>query len=135
VSDKPPVRVLWGLSSVHILDDAVDRLRLREGIPAKNRDKHVGRWSANGTSQDVPPEIIDWATKNGLDAVVWTDLPAKFRGEEGVIPSAEDVVRHLDSLTTERRRNAEEYIRKAPKQIDTDFRRHIETKLGWTPLA
>jgi hypothetical protein len=69
-----------------------------------------------------------------LDAVVWTVLPPKFRGKDWVIPSADKVVQHLVELPAMKKRKAEEYIRKAPVQIDTDYRRHIETKLGWTPI-
>jgi hypothetical protein len=70
----------------------------------------------------------------GLDAAVWTNLPPKFGGNESLVPSAKQVVEHLDGLAAEKRRNAEAYIRRAPKQIDTDYRRLIESKLGWTPI-
>ena len=131
---KPQVRVLWGLSSVLNVDDAVDCLRMREGIHAKNRDLHIGRWSVGESKGNIDQLIIDWASRMSLDAVVWTALPPKFRGNDWVIPSADEVVQHLVELPARKQRNAEEYIRKVPIQIDTDYRRHIEAKLGWTPI-
>jgi hypothetical protein len=71
----------------------------------------------------------------GLDAVVWTALPPKFKGKDDVVPSVVDVVQHLSDLPAEKRRNAEAYVRRTPLQIDTAYRRQIEFKLGWTPIA
>jgi len=38
---------------------------------------------------------------------------------------------HIESLSHEKRRAAEEYVRRAPAQVDTDYRRHLERDLGW----
>lgn len=46
-------------------------------------------------------------------------------------PSYEQVLAHIKSLNYEKRRAAEEYVRRAPAQIDTDYRRHLERDLGW----
>jgi hypothetical protein len=131
---KSLVRVLWGLASVESIDEAVDRLRKREGIPVNNRDLHIGHWSSGKSMDNIDPLIIHWANRMGLDAVVWTALPPKFRGRNGVIPSIDDVIKHLINLPSDKQRNAEAYIRKAPIKIDTDYRRHIEAKLGWMPI-
>ncbi|MCJ7616171.1 MAG: hypothetical protein MUO43_06495 [Desulfobacterales bacterium] len=93
--EKTPIRTLWALFSVDQIDAAIDSLRSREGIPPKNRDKHIGRWANSLTPKDkIENEIAGWA---------------------------------------EKKQNAEMYIRKAPKQIDTDYRRKIQTELGWSP--
>jgi hypothetical protein len=70
-----------------------------------------------------------------LDVVIWTALPPKFRGENGKMPSADDVITHLSDLRHEKRKHAEQYIRMTPRQIDTNYRRQIEVALHWTPLS
>lgn len=67
-----------------------------------------------------------------LDAVVWTKLGPKFNCEDGRVPKADEVIAHLSALPHEKRRNAEEYIRRTPPQIDTDYRRKIEAALHWS---
>ena len=81
----------------------------------------------------VATRIGEWAEKLGLDGVVWTNLPPKHNGSE-TVPLAETVVAHLKSLGDEKRKNAERYIRMAPRQIDTQYRRLIEKELEWPPL-
>ena len=132
--EKQPVRTLWALSSANLLDDAIENLRRREGIPIKNNVIHIGRW-ANGTTpnNDIENEIADWAKEKRLDAVVWTALPPKFKGTNDLVPSIDDLKEYFKSLVFEKRQNAEMYIRNAPKQIDTDYRRYFQAEFGWNP--
>jgi hypothetical protein len=74
-----------------------------------------------------------WARERDIEGVVWTALPSKFGNDERT-PSAQEVVRYLDGLSGDERRDAEEYVRKAPRQIDTPYRRMIEAALKWTAL-
>lgn len=132
--EKPPVRTLWALSSASLLDDAIENLRDREGIPLKNKDIHIGRWADGMAPKDeIEKEISDWAKGNSLDAVVWTALPPKFNGKNNVVPSINDLITYFKSLVFEKRQNAEIYIRNAPKQIDTDYRRRFQVEFGWIP--
>ena len=124
------VRSLWALMDVDSIDDAREALGCREGIPGKNRDKHIGCWSVEDSSRSSQG-LEEWATARKLDAVVWTALPPKFGGCER-IPTEEEVVRHLRALTGSNRDQAERYIRRAPRQTDTTYRRRIEAELGWT---
>jgi len=132
---KPRVRTLWAIFSTEVLDDAVESLRAREGICKKNVSKDVGRWvREQGNHDSVDPDIHNWASWKGLDAVLWTSLTPKFLGEIDRVPSAEAVLDYLRNLLPyERRRHAEQYIRRTPVQIDTDYRRLIEMQLGWLP--
>lgn len=132
VPKVPLVQVLWGLSAETELVKAVKALCEREGdIP----DHLVGRWSVRGYEKPAYPQIAEWGLRMSLDAVVWTNLPPKFNDIKGKVPSKEQVVRYLDSRVAGERDAAENYVRKAPRQIDTDYRHYIETKLGWTPFS
>lgn len=125
-----PVRSLWAVMDVTDLDNARKALQKREGCP-KNSD--IGTWS---TGQNGPALVIGlpgWAESRGVESVIWTALPSKFDGTGAQPPSVEDVIKYLDSLTGATRDTAERYVRYAPRQIDTLFRRRIEAALQWTP--
>ena len=133
VSGRPVVRSLWSVLSVRSLDEAQTALAKREGTDKEN----IGVWKTGtadaNTSLQVCQTIGQWAMRLALDSVVWTALPAQFNGEKRV-PTVREVVGHLSNLQHEKRRNAEEYIRMAPRQIDTDYRRRIEADLHWKPV-
>lgn len=76
--------------------------------------------------------LPDWASQKAIDGVVWTALPPKFNKEQRK-PSEEELLTYLTSLSGEARSLAEEYIRKAPRQVTTPYRHKIETSLGWWP--
>ncbi len=128
------VRSLWALMSVPDLATARVKLAEREGIRTQHIPRDVGYWTSaesyNGQSSDT---IGQWASYVGLDAVVWTNLPPKFRQEDKV-PTVDEVISLLQTRPLETKRRAEEYIRKTPRQIDTEYRRRIELELGWTPI-
>ena len=139
VPGRPVVRSLWSVLSVRSLDEAqLDEaqtaLAKREGTGKEN----IGVWKTGtadaNTGLQVCQTIGQWATGLALDAVVWTALPPKFKDEQERVPTVREVVGHLSNLPHEKRRNAEEYIRRAPRQIDTDYRRQIEADLHWTPV-
>lgn len=136
VNNAAHIRSLWALLSVTDLEIAKKELADREGIKEKYISKYIGYWSSNDYSNfDFTKEIGDWAVLKGLDAIVWTALPPKFDDQNGKVPSADEVITFLRNLVYEKRKHAEEYIRKAPQQIDTDYRRKIEKMFNWTPLA
>lgn len=131
VSNAAYVRSLWALMSVTELETAKKELICRERIKGED----VGCWSKSSSSKHEFVEMIgEWAVQRGLEAVIWTALPLKFDGQKEKMPSANDVVFFLRNLSYEKRKHAEEYIRKAPRQIDTDYRRKIEAELHWIPL-
>jgi hypothetical protein len=126
-----PVRTLWALMATDNLETAKNSLMIREGISAANLNVSIGAVSVIENTDDVIKNVIkNWAIELGLDAVIWTSLKSKFK-EVGVAPSLEEAVFYLRSLDVNKRSIAEEYIRKAPKQIDTEFRRKFEIEFGW----
>ena len=129
-----PVRVLWALMDSSDLKEAVEALRAREDIPSKNVDSHIGRWPVDNQLVKNIPDLPQWASARGIDAIVWTALPPKFDKTERT-PSKEEVIEYLSSLRGSARDLAEAYVRKAPRQIDTGYRRALEARLGWSPKS
>ena len=132
----PVVRSLWALMSISELQLAKEALADREGATGKDKTKDIGYWSRSGNSAGVGvKEIAEWAKRVGIGAVIWTALPATFGYDEYRPDLADEVIEHLrsPSLSYEKRQNAERYIRRAPRQIDTEVRRRIEREFGWEP--
>jgi hypothetical protein len=118
------------------LDEAKTSLAEREGISEQNIQKYLGYWPGITQSPNESSDIIGkWASNMGLDAVVWTALPPKFDSQTGRVPTVDEVLSFLRTRTQEQQKNAEEYIRKAPRQVDTEYRRRIEAELSWTPVG
>jgi hypothetical protein len=131
----PLVRSLWAVMSLTDLNLARESLRQREGISKDNIDSHIGIWRNDqaNAENEIHNRVGSWAKQVGIDAVIWTNLPPKFQGHDGQIPTREEVVSHLSQLEGAKRDNAEQYIRMTPRQIDTDYRQYIESKLNWSP--
>ena len=128
VIDKqsPEQTVLWAPLAVSSLDAAIEQLRIREKCVS---EKPIGRWPTNG-SYEYEATIGQWAAARGIEGVVWTALGPKF-GDRYIRPSLDDAISFLAALSGTERRGAEEYIRKAPQQIMTPYRRAFEEQLGW----
>ena len=125
--EAKPVRSLWALMDADNVEMARQHLGSRERIPKENWRDSIGAWPERNPNYIVG--LDDWARAKQLDAVVWTALDSNFN-EKG--RSLEDqVIGHLQSLVASRRDEAERYIRRAPRQIDTELRRRIEVKLQW----
>ncbi len=129
-----PIRVLWALMSTDNLEEGIRSLQNREEIDDKNTDKLIGRVKkTDNPTDELKIEIHTWLREKNLDAAILTDLKPKI-GKDDRTPSIDEVLSHLTSLSYEDKLNAEEYVRKTPGQIDTDNRRQIEMKLGWTKI-
>lgn len=133
---KANVQSLWTLMQVNDLDTAIVSLAKREGISEEKIQKDVGYCYGTTKSDGESSEVItQWASRVGLDAVVWTALPPRFDKEDGKIPTAEDVISFLRKPSQKYPGKAEEYIRKTPRQIDTEYRRRIEAEFKWKPIG
>ena len=125
------VRSLWAIMDTLDLDFAVKKLREREGTSRCN----IHQWTSLKSNPDGIEDLSVWANARGVGAVIWTGLGAKFDSDEGRVPSVGEAVKYLASLEGREREAVEEYIRKAPAQIDTVFRRRFESEFGWTPIT
>ena len=122
-----PVRSLWAVMDVDDLVAARDALRKREGC----KETDIAWWSLGSASPSNILELPHWAAAHDIEAAVWTGLPPKF-GKDRHRPSIDEVLTHLRSMTGAARDAAEQYVRRAPRQIDTEYRRRIEAELGWS---
>lgn len=126
-----PTRLLWAHMIPVELSAARDALGDRESIRPVDRPSRIRSWRHGGAAPDHIPGLPEWADAHGLDAAVWTALRPRFRKEERS-PSIDEVIEYLRGLSGPIREHARQYIQRAPRQIDTDFRRQIEATLGWS---
>jgi hypothetical protein len=117
------------------LDAAKKDLATREGIEENKIARSIGVVTGQSNPQNgAESEVTRWLSVVGVEAAIWTNLQPKI-GTEYRKPTLEEVIKHLrEKVSHEQRANAEEYIRKTPRQIDTDYRRCIELEFGWLPI-
>ena len=125
--NSPQSRVLWNELSVDSLSAAIEALRQREG---NTRSSWIGRWPQGDEFECA--DIVDrWARPRGFSGVVWAAMPAKHDEKDGLRPTQNEAIAYLKALEGDQFDLAEEYVRRAPKQIDTPYRRAIVDELGW----
>jgi len=125
-----PVTTYWALSKFNEMSEAIKNLKKREGTNSKG----IGFIDLiNGpTETRIPPrlksEIIDWAKSKQIQGVVWTDLKSNFLDKKKTNFSFDAAMEHLNSLNETGRKQADEYIAKAPAQTRTSFREHLQSQ-------
>ena len=128
------IPVLWIQMTVPTVDAAQKALANREGVSLSRNPHSIGYWSHNGASRHSETAgISKWAKTRGVNAVVWTELKPRFNNKPAT-PTRREVVEYLRGLKGLERAKAEEYVRKAPLQIRTAYRKAIELELGWITL-
>jgi hypothetical protein len=128
----PLVRSLWSPMSVSNLAEARNALGQRECEHQEKPASCVDYWPRRSKYTCVAHKIGQWARALQIDAVVWTNLMPKFNDQDKKLPTEQGVLTYLRALQGNGRDKAEEYIRRTPRQIDTPYRRAIETHLGWS---
>lgn len=126
-----PVRTLWALMTTDMLPLAIESLKEREGV---TRDEAIHNVIAtDDNTSNIKAVVIKWLNVMNLDTAIWTGLSYSAKTNK-LRPTIDYVINHLKELDYNSRKTAEEYIRKAHKQIDTEYRRRIEHELGWSPI-
>lgn len=133
--ESPPLPVLWSVLNVSSLIDARQALAAREKIQEKNFERSIGAWSRElSTNHAEVASVKAWAETMDVSGVVWTALKPRF-SHQLRMPSCEEIVEYLSGLEGDTRRFAEEYVRRAPPEIETPYRVEIERQLGWTFMS
>lgn len=129
VIDKgaPLQKVLWAELETTNLDEAVCLLAKREGTKCKNI--HIATCD-DPNSEGVNLTVVNWLKSKEIKNAIWTGLPPSSLEKSTI----EYILEHLNGLSGCDRDRAEEYVRKAPAQIDTAYRRKIIEKFGWVSL-
>ena len=130
IDDKAkPIQVMWALFETNDIDTAREMLRKRERTIIDNIHFAIAEEKVD---DKIKSTIIQWIKTKEIDMAIWTGLSYSSK-TENKRPTAEEIIRHLKNLPEEGKIVAEKYIRKAPKQIQTEYRKRIEEELGWTP--
>lgn len=120
------VPVLFTLSNCHNLEEAVLNLAVREGSGRNS----IGSYDKDTFSSKFlfKEEIKNWIKNTDFDAVIWTNLGENWSTK------INNRIEYLKELKGNTSAIAEEYIRRTPIKINTDFRKKIEATLNWTPI-
>lgn len=137
------VRTLWALSSFDSLEKARENLRLREKANSVNDIGFIHRGEADPSKHtslravqdstrktELLNRIEEWAVRQGVDAVIWTDLPAS-QDLGGQPPTPAGAIAFLRGLPPDEGRAAATYLRRAPTQVWTVIRARAVGELDW----
>jgi len=121
----------WKISTNTSLDSAIENLMIREKTPhqvdigylLKESGRYQSRWTE--TLEVVKP----WLTAQDLDAVIWTDLDARFQEVTGRAITRRSLETYLTGLDKPTFLRASEYITKTPVQTQTYYRDYLEELL------
>lgn len=130
-----PVRLLWAPMTLSDIEGAMEALSKREGITATDWKSKIGNWKTGDPAPPTIPSVPDWAKAHGLDAVIWTALGPRYKDSDdkelNERPRIEWILNYLQGLVGTSMDVAKQYFCCAPKQIDTEYRRRVESVMGW----
>lgn len=95
--NAPAVPVLWAWLNAETLNVACQAMREREGIPEERCDG-IGSLL---TGERHTGLLAKWAAERGIEAVIWTGLPPRSASLEGRVPTVDEAIVYLDSLSGE----------------------------------
>jgi hypothetical protein len=132
VARVPTQWILLNHTDVQAAAENLGRREYAEATP-KWTTQSIGWWDREAAKHYgmESKTIAAWAAEHQLDGVVWTNLPCGFKGSRGRMPSGDEVLAHLRGLDAAALDKAKEYVRTAPAEVDTAYRRRIAAHFGW----
>ena len=130
------VQTLYTFSTYNTIDEAILNLAVREGSGRKS----IGYYDKNRdliypANFEYLENLKSWLAINpDIEAVIWTNLGANWEETDRLKSNNQNRIEHLQALDGPAAALAEEYIRKAPIQITTTFRKEIEKELNWLQI-
>lgn len=132
--DFDDVPTLWAASSFQILDSARNNLMIRERMTDIASIGYYNfcdnSYSMRRCTDLLSEELVRWNTDKNFDAVIWTDLGPNFSHRTRRIFSVQNLLTYLNDLPPNEFVLAKEYIVKTPAQVQTRFRKILETFLA-----
>jgi hypothetical protein len=126
-------------SAIQSLDEAIENLRIREGMSNARAVGYVE--IASGKQSDVAmlrhPEavaaIAAWTASKGYDAAIWTALASNFDeadkgGEPFSVTAALSYLEELEKRDAAKLRLALVYVRRAPTEVQTPVRDEVQKR-------
>ncbi len=133
------VPVLYALSNHQSVEEAILNLAVREGSGRRSIGSYDKTKNEFSSKVFFEQNILDWIKDKDIDAVIWTNLGENWdiKNEKGEIIrkiQPDNRIEYLKDLKGSTSALAEEYIRRTPPQIQTDFRKLIEEELNWKSI-
>lgn len=126
--DSAPTRVLWCAMTPETIESCAESMRERE---CPKRPDWIGWWTKQRHSGHLQAEAIGaWAVHQGLKGVVWAALPPKWNHKNGIAPTQDEAVAYLRGLSGKQFTDARDYIRSAPRQVQTPWRVALESAVS-----
>lgn len=129
--DGTELQTLYTLSNYKNIEEAVLDLAEREGSDRKSIGSYEKeKKEFSDVNFPFKDKIIEWINTTDFKAVIWTNHEENWQTKTNY----KDRIEYLKSLKGETSTLAEEYIRKTPEQIRTEYRLKIEEQLNWLPI-
>lgn len=119
--------ILWVELEQKELNEARCLLARREGTKFE-KISYINANADINKENKIESNIVNWLNIKKLDVAIWTGLSYK----NNMRPTEDQIIEHLGNLEDCDKERAEEYIRKAPVQINTAYRRRMVKEFGWT---
>jgi hypothetical protein len=124
------VLTLYCISTYSTLEEARENLRIREGTDAISNIGYLDfiedAFHARDNNRFILDILREWNATKNFDAILWSDFAPNFVSRLAQPFNLNNVISFLSSLPPDDKNSALEYIRNAPKQIQTRFRESIE---------